>query len=96
MRFRIDGVLRIMPAPQHEMADAIVSRIKVLAGLDITERRKPQDGAMRLPIGDREVELRVATLTSIHGETVVMRICIATAFFSISPAWAWTSGSVRR
>jgi len=74
MRFRIDGLLRIMPSPPHEMGDAIVSRIKVLAGLDITERRKPQDGAMRLPIGDREVELRVATLTSIHGETVVMRI----------------------
>ncbi|WP_442582163.1 GspE/PulE family protein [Mesorhizobium sp. ASY16-5R] len=74
MRFRIDGVLRIMPSPPHEMGDAIVSRIKVLAGLDITERRKPQDGAMRLPIGDREVELRVATLSSIHGETVVMRI----------------------
>ncbi|TPN45881.1 type II/IV secretion system protein [Mesorhizobium sp. B1-1-4] len=74
MRFRIDGVLRIMPPPPHEMGDAIVSRIKVLAGLDITERRKPQDGAMRLPIGDREVELRVATLSSIHGETVVMRI----------------------
>lgn len=74
MRFRIDGVLRIMPSPPHEMGDAIVSRIKVLAGLDITERRKPQDGAMRLPIGDREVELRVATLTSIHGESVVMRV----------------------
>ncbi|WP_343313461.1 GspE/PulE family protein [Brucella sp. BE17] len=74
MRFRIDGLLRIMPSPPQEMGDAIVSRIKVLAGLDITERRKPQDGAMRLPIGDREVELRVATLTSIHGETVVMRI----------------------
>jgi len=74
MRFRIDGVLRIMPSPPHEMSDAIVSRIKVLAGLDITERRKPQDGAMRLPVGDREIELRVATLTSIHGETVVMRI----------------------
>lgn len=74
MRFRIDGVLRIMPAPPHEMGDAIVSRIKVLAGLDITERRKPQDGAMRLPIGDREVEMRVATLSSIHGETIVLRI----------------------
>lgn len=74
MRFRIDGVLRVMPAPPQDLGEAIVSRIKVLAGLDIAERRKPQDGGMRLKIADRDVELRVATLASIHGETLVMRI----------------------
>jgi len=74
LRFRIDGVLRVMPPPPHEMGEAIVSRIKVLAGLDIAERRKPQDGGMRLRVGERDIELRVATLTSIHGETLVMRI----------------------
>jgi len=74
IRYRIDGVLRVMPPPPPEQAEAIVSRIKVLAGLDIAERRKPQDGGMRLRVGDREIELRVATLASVHGETVAMRI----------------------
>lgn len=74
LRFRIDGVLRIMPPPPQELGEAIVSRIKVLAGLDIAERRKPQDGGMRTRVGERDIELRVATLSSIHGETLVMRI----------------------
>ena len=74
LRYRIDGVLRVMPPPPAEMGEAIVSRIKVLAGLDIAERRKPQDGGMRMRVGERDVELRVATLASIHGETLVMRI----------------------
>lgn len=74
LRFRIDGVLRIMPSPPQELGEAIVSRIKVLAGLDIAERRKPQDGGMRTRVGERDIELRVATLSSIHGETLVMRI----------------------
>ena len=74
LRYRIDGVLRLMPPPPAEMGEAIVSRIKVLAGLDIAERRKPQDGGMRMRVGERDVELRVATLASIHGETLVMRI----------------------
>ncbi len=74
LRFRIDGVLRIMPSPPQEMAEALVSRIKVLAGLDIAERRKPQDGGMRIRVGERDIEFRVATLASIHGETVALRI----------------------
>lgn len=74
LRFRIDGVLRVMPPPPQELGEAIVSRIKVLAGLDIAERRKPQDGGMRARVGERDIELRVATLSSIHGETLVMRI----------------------
>lgn len=74
VRYRIDGVLRLMPPPPADMGEAIISRIKVLASLDIAERRKPQDGSVRLRVGDRDVELRVATLASIHGETLVMRI----------------------
>ncbi len=74
LRFRIDGVLRIMPSPPPEMAEAMVSRIKVLAGMDIAERRKPQDGGMRIRVGERDIEFRVATLASIHGETVALRI----------------------
>lgn len=74
LRFRIDGVLRVMAPPPLEMGEPIVSRVKVLAGLDIAERRRPQDGGMRLKVRDRDIEMRVATLPSIHGETLVLRI----------------------
>ena len=74
VRFRIDGVLRPQPAPPADLGEAMVSRLKVLANMDIAERRKPQDGGMRLKVGEREIELRVATLASLHGETLVMRI----------------------
>ncbi|MFC3726964.1 GspE/PulE family protein [Neoaquamicrobium sediminum] len=74
LRFRIDGVLRVMTPPAADMGEPIVSRVKVLAGLDIAERRRPQDGGMRLKVRDRDIEMRVATLPSIHGETLVMRI----------------------
>jgi general secretion pathway protein E len=74
LRFRVDGVLRPVPAPPAEMAASMISRVKVLAGLDIAERRKPQDGGARLTLRDREIEVRVATLPSIHGETLVVRI----------------------
>jgi general secretion pathway protein E len=74
VRYRIDGMLREMPAIAEEIGEAVVSRIKVLAGLDIAERRKPQDGGMRVTSGGREIEMRVATLAAVHGETVVMRL----------------------
>jgi general secretion pathway protein E len=74
LRFRIDGILRVVPPPPRGEAEAIVSRVKVLAGLDIAERRRPQDGGVRMALEGREIELRVATLPSIHGETLVVRI----------------------
>ncbi len=74
LRLRIDGVLRVMTPPAADLGEAMVSRVKVLAGLDIAERRKPQDGSMRMKVRDRDIEMRVATLPSIHGETLVMRI----------------------
>lgn len=74
LRLRIDGVLRVMTPPAADLGEAMVSRVKVLAGLDIAERRKPQDGGMRMKVRDRDIEMRVATLPSIHGETLVMRI----------------------
>jgi len=74
VRLRIDGVLRdIAPLPAA-MRGPMVSRIKVMAGLNIAERRLPQDGRMRVAVRGHEIDLRVATAPSIHGESVVMRI----------------------
>jgi general secretion pathway protein E len=74
LRYRIDGVLITRAAPSLENYPAIVSRIKILASLDIAERRLPQDGRIRLRTGGREVDIRVSTLPTNHGEDVVMRI----------------------
>jgi len=74
IRLRIDGALRDEdPLPPHLKA-AFVSRIKVMAGLNIAERRLPQDGRLRLAVRGHEIDLRVATSPTIHGESVVMRI----------------------
>ena len=74
VRFRIDGVLREMSPKPAAMRAPIVSRIKVMANLNIAERRLPQDGRLRLTVRGHEIDLRVATAPSIHGESVVMRI----------------------
>ncbi len=74
IRFRIDGVLRDMPPLGPAMRAPLVSRIKVMAGLNIAEKRLPQDGRLRLAVRGRDIDLRVATAPSIHGESVVMRI----------------------
>ncbi|MEN8141517.1 MAG: ATPase, T2SS/T4P/T4SS family [Thermodesulfobacteriota bacterium] len=74
VRFRIDGVLYEHEKPPRSMHSAIISRIKLLAGLDIAERRVPQDGKISLRISGKEIDLRVSTLPTIHGEGVVIRI----------------------
>ena len=74
VRFRIDGVLHEEPSLPVAMRAAFVSRIKIMAGLNIAERRLPQDGRLRLPVRGNEIDLRIATAPSIHGESVVMRI----------------------
>lgn len=74
IRFRIDGVLRKILEPQRKLASLLVSRIKVMAKLDIAEKRIPQDGRITLYIGGRPVDVRVSTLPSNHGERVVMRL----------------------
>lgn len=74
VRFRVDGVLRDMPPLPAAMRASVVSRIKIMAGLNIAERRLPQDGRLRLAVRGHEIDLRVATAPSIHGESVVMRI----------------------
>jgi type IV pilus assembly protein PilB len=74
MRYRVDGVLyELVPPPRH-LAPAISSRIKVMSNLDIAERRLPQDGRIQLALGGNEVDIRVSTLPTMFGESVVLRI----------------------
>ncbi|MEG0764397.1 MAG: ATPase, T2SS/T4P/T4SS family, partial [Oscillospiraceae bacterium] len=74
VRLRVDGQLREIVQPRRELAPLLVSRIKVMAKLDIAEKRVPQDGRMSLRLAGREVDVRVSTLPSSHGERVVMRL----------------------
>lgn len=74
VRYRLDGVLREMTRIGRQYQAAVVSRIKIMAGLDIAERRKPQDGRIRLRVADRDVDLRVSTLPGLHGEGIVLRL----------------------
>ncbi len=74
VRFRVDGVLREVLKPQRALAPLLVSRIKVMAKLDIAEKRLPQDGRISLKVAGRPVDVRVSTLPSGHGERVVLRL----------------------
>jgi type IV pilus assembly protein PilB len=74
VRFRIDGLLRDVMTVPRSAHSAFVSRLKILSGLDIAERRVPQDGRARFRIAGRDVEARVSTLPALHGEKVVMRL----------------------
>jgi general secretion pathway protein E len=74
VRYRFDGVLQEIDSPPAQMAAAITSRIKIMAHLDIAERRLPQDGRIRLPVRGQDVDFRVSTAPSLHGESVVLRV----------------------
>jgi type IV pilus assembly protein PilB len=74
IRFRLDGVLHEMLSPPKRLEPAIISRLKIMANLDISERRLPQDGRIKLRYGTREVDLRVSVLPTIFGEKAVLRI----------------------
>ena len=74
VRFRVDGVMREVVKPKRELAPLLVSRIKVMARLDIAEKRIPQDGRISLRIGGREVDVRVSTMPASSGERVVLRL----------------------
>lgn len=74
VRFRVDGVLREIVTPKRALAPLLVSRIKVMAKLDIAEKRLPQDGRISLRVAGREVDVRVSTIPANNGERVVMRL----------------------
>lgn len=79
VRFRIDGVLKEIVQPRKQLAPLLISRIKVMAKLDIAEKRVPQDGRISLKLAGREVDVRVSTLPSYNGERIVMRLLDKTA-----------------
>ena len=74
VRLRIDGVLTELPAPPPGLQAAVISRLKLLAELDIAERRAPQDGRIRARLESRDLDLRVSTTPTLHGESVVLRL----------------------
>jgi general secretion pathway protein E len=74
VRYRYDGVLHEAESPPARLAAAITSRIKIMARLDIAERRLPQDGRIRLAVRGQDVDFRISTVPSLHGETVVLRV----------------------
>ncbi|MBB3064703.1 MULTISPECIES: GspE/PulE family protein [Limibacillus] len=74
VRYRIDGLLQEISPPPLRLARVIISRIKILAGLNIAERRLPQDGRVRLRVSGRQLDLRVSSLPTTHGESVVIRL----------------------
>ena len=74
IRYRIDGVLVERDSPPRRLLAAILSRIKILAKMDIAERRRPQDGRIKLTVGEKELDLRVSIIPTNHGQSAVMRI----------------------
>lgn len=74
VRYRIDGVLHKMPSAPKAIQNGVTSRLKIMADIDIAERRRPQDGRISVAHGGRQIDLRVATLPTVWGEKVVMRI----------------------
>ena len=74
LRYRIDGILYEKTPPPKNLFPAIITRIKIMSNLNIAERRLPQDGRIRIKIANREVDIRVSTIPTIHGESLVMRL----------------------
>lgn len=79
VRMRVDGVLRDMVPPARRMQAAVIARIKIVARMDIAERRLPQDGRFKMKVSGRAIDVRVSTIPTIYGEKVVMRILDASA-----------------
>jgi type IV pilus assembly protein PilB len=74
IRYRVDGVLIERDSPPRRLLGALISRVKILAKLDIAERRRPQDGRIKVTIGEKELDLRVSVLPTNHGQSIVMRL----------------------
>ncbi len=81
IRFRVDGVLQDQESPPKRLQSAIISRIKILARLNIAEHRLPQDGRIRLRLMGKKIDVRVSTVPTMHGESVVMRLLDQTSMF---------------
>ncbi len=80
IRYRIDGVLHEVPGPPKQLQPSIISRLKIMAGMNIAEKRLPQDGRIRISGAGKDLDLRVSTLPALYGESVVMRILDKSSF----------------
>ena len=83
IRFRVDGILRTYKSWPAHIKDAIAARIKILANLDISEKRLPQDGRIRFKVNNRKYDLRVSTLPTVYGEKIVMRLQDAESYLNV-------------
>jgi type II secretion system protein E len=81
VRYRIDGILFDQEAPPRRLRDAVTSRIKLMAEMNIAERRLPQDGRIRVSLPNRRVDIRVSTIPTVHGESIVMRLLDRSSVF---------------
>jgi general secretion pathway protein E len=96
VRYRIDGILHEIMALPLSVHPPLLSRVKIMAGLNIAERRRPQDGQITFDMGDREVDIRVATSNTVHGEMVVLRILDKTFAFLPLPEIGFLPDSLER
>ncbi|MDT7933267.1 MAG: ATPase, T2SS/T4P/T4SS family [Sphingomonadaceae bacterium] len=96
IRFRVDGVMREEQPLPSAMRQSFVSRVKVMASLNIAEKRLPQDGRLRIAVKGHEIDLRVATSPTIHGEAVVMRLLDRSELQLSLPALGFDSGEAAR
>jgi len=83
VRYRIDGILRSYYTLPRKIYGAVVTRVKIIAGLDISEQRVPQDGAFTIPFGLKEIAIRVSTYPTIYGESIVMRLLNKASLLSL-------------
>lgn len=96
IRIRIDGVLHEAVSPPKDLALAIVSRVKVMSSMDISERRLPQDARIDLKVGEQEIDIRVATLPTLWGENIVMRLLNRAAVQLELPKLGFEEGMLKR
>jgi type IV pilus assembly protein PilB len=96
IRFRIDGVMHDATSASSSIANAVVSRLKVLGDMDITEHRVPLEGRVSLSVSDRQIDLRIATLPSLYGEAVVMRLLDKSAAIRTLPELGFLPNTLER
>jgi len=95
VRYRIDGILHDMDPPPRQLKAAIISRLKILAQLNIAERRLPQDGRIKIKIAGKDVDLRVATIPTLYGESVVTRLLERSQIFSDLESLGFPAAALR-
>ena len=96
IRYRIDGILHDMESPPRQMKSAIISRFKILAQLNIAERRLPQDGRFKVKVAGKDVDLRISTVPTLYGESVVIRLLERSQIFTDLPSLGFPDDTHQR